>query len=264
MKKISHETPLCLLEESRVYNDYDYCLVHLLEQYPEYYSFFSESLNHGREVILDNSIFELGVAFDSKIFAEWVERLQPTYYIIPDVLEDMRGTINQFQDWIKNYNYLPGKRIGVVQGESLDEIIYCYQVIEPQCDKVAISFDYSLYRRIFPHSNEIVSWSMGRVLMINKLLSLGVININKPHHLLGCASREEFKFYQYPTYNFINSIDTSNPIVFGCLDKQYSDENQFIKPKIKLVELLNHNITNQERELIEYNIKRFREIVNGN
>ncbi len=32
MIKVSHETPLCLLDDSRLFNDYDYCLPHLLDQ----------------------------------------------------------------------------------------------------------------------------------------------------------------------------------------------------------------------------------------
>ena len=35
---ISHEVPLSLLEMSRWFNDYDYALVHLFEDYPHYYS----------------------------------------------------------------------------------------------------------------------------------------------------------------------------------------------------------------------------------
>ena len=34
--KISHEVPFCLLEKSREFNDYDYCLPHLLDQNEEY------------------------------------------------------------------------------------------------------------------------------------------------------------------------------------------------------------------------------------
>ncbi len=34
--KVSHETPYCLLEDSRFFNDYDYCLPHLLDEEPKY------------------------------------------------------------------------------------------------------------------------------------------------------------------------------------------------------------------------------------
>ena len=32
MVKVSHETPLCLLGDSEKFNDYDYCLPHLLDE----------------------------------------------------------------------------------------------------------------------------------------------------------------------------------------------------------------------------------------
>ena len=54
---ISHECPLCLLTQSYYWNNYDYCLVHLLEKYPAYYNFFQKSIENKRHVILDNSIF---------------------------------------------------------------------------------------------------------------------------------------------------------------------------------------------------------------
>jgi hypothetical protein len=66
--QISHESPLCLLEKSREYNDYDYALVHLFEKYEQYYNFFAKSLKLGRRVILDNSLFELKESFDPEKF----------------------------------------------------------------------------------------------------------------------------------------------------------------------------------------------------
>ena len=56
--KTSHEVPLSMLEQSRAFNDYDYALVHLFEKYPKYYDFFKKSIEMGRDVLLDNSIFE--------------------------------------------------------------------------------------------------------------------------------------------------------------------------------------------------------------
>ena len=41
--KISHEVPLCLLELSKQFNDYDYCLPHLLDQDEEYKNYFPNS-----------------------------------------------------------------------------------------------------------------------------------------------------------------------------------------------------------------------------
>jgi len=70
---ISHETPTRLLETSRGYNDYDYCLVHLLPINDQYRAFYKDSIEMGRHVLLDNSIFELGEAYDSKEYAYWIK-----------------------------------------------------------------------------------------------------------------------------------------------------------------------------------------------
>jgi len=61
--KVSHEVPLCFLEESLKFNDYDYCLPHLMDQYEEYKNFFLKSKNDGRYIMMDNSLHELGVPY---------------------------------------------------------------------------------------------------------------------------------------------------------------------------------------------------------
>jgi hypothetical protein len=38
--KLSHEVPICLLEDSLKFNDYQYCLPHLLDQDEDYKDFF--------------------------------------------------------------------------------------------------------------------------------------------------------------------------------------------------------------------------------
>lgn len=264
--KIAHEAPLTLLSEVRKLTDYDYALVHLFDSLsevsPEYLDFFKESLRLGRTVILDNSIFELGKSFDESRFAYWVKTLCPTEYIVPDVLEDCDGTISQLHSWVKKYSTLPSVMIGVVQGKTYEDIKRCYLEIDEYCDKIAISFDYSLYKVLFPHKNEIVSWCFGRIMLVNMLLRDGVLNTNKPHHLLGCSSPEEFKFYK--DYNFIESLDTSNPIVHGLLKIRYPGRGLWEKKKLKLVELLDSNVTTNSyiwEAYIKPNILDFKKIV---
>jgi len=252
---ISHEVPLKLLNYSRKFNDFDYCLVHLLPQYEEYYNFYKESLALNREVMLDNSIFELGTAFAADKFAEWVVKLQPTYYIIPDVLEDAEQTMQNCKHWIKNYKNLPGKIIGVVQGHDYKSIIDCYKYINSVADVIAISFGYSYYEALYPHVNKYVSWMNGRILLINKLLKDGILNINKPHHLLGCGLPQEFIYYR--NMPFIRSVDTSNPIVHAIKNMPYNNWGLLDKERLKLVDLFNTSEINIE--LINYNVKKFKE-----
>ena len=86
--KISHEVPLQLLEKSKQFNDYDYCLPHLLDQYPEYEAYFRRSKKEGRNLIMDNSLHELGEAYDTSRLLYWISELEPDEFIVPDVWEN--------------------------------------------------------------------------------------------------------------------------------------------------------------------------------
>ena len=100
----SHESPLQLLEESLKYNDYQYCLVHLMEENEQYRDWFlTVNKRFGADVLLDNSIFELGESFDPERYAYWLRKINPNYYIVPDVLEDAAGTMHQWRDWSLNH-----------------------------------------------------------------------------------------------------------------------------------------------------------------
>lgn len=264
--KISHESPLSLLDSSRLYNDYDYALVHLFEEIPEYLKFFQDSVQQGRHVLLDNSIFELGEAFDSEKFFYWIDKLKPTEYIIPDVLENALGTMDNALDWKEKYwGSTPknSKCIGVVQGKSYADLVQCYTYLDEtiNVDKLAISFDYSYYREICPHPNKWMAFALGRVQTLTQLLNDGIINTNKPHHLLGCALPIEFMFYR--DYKWIETIDTSNPVVHGLLNISYDYGGLVDKQSIKLVDLIHSVPTTEQMSLIAKNIEQFRSYVRG-
>lgn len=262
--KISHESPLSMLEQSRSYNCYDYALVHLFETEPTYYNFFKDSLKQGRHVILDNSIFELGTAFDPDQYAHWIKELQPTEYIIPDVLEDTIGTLDNAAAFTSKYNDLPGKKIGVVQGKNYMELVQCYKYLDKaiNVDKIAISFDYNYYLHVSEHPSIWMSYVIGRIQTLVRLIKEGIINKNKPHHLLGCALPIEFMFYR-EGFEWIETIDTSSPIVHGLQGIEYEPGGLTSKQSIKLVELL-HTIPSQDQlDKINKNIKTFRTYVEG-
>ena len=100
---VSHESPISILEESKQYNDYDYALVHLFETQPEYLNFFKRSLAAGREVLLHNSIFELGKAFEPTKYIEYASELNPSFLIVPDVLEESEATIAAWEKFSLDY-----------------------------------------------------------------------------------------------------------------------------------------------------------------
>jgi len=265
MIKIAHEAPIDIFDEIQRRTDYDYALVHLLEESFRYREIFEAAVKRGREVILDNSIFELEEAFEADRFALWVERLKPTWYIIPDALEDAEKTMQQAADWYKNYKDVPGKSIGVVQGKTYEEIRDCYRAMYEIAgvDMIAISFDYSYYKRSVPHPNKYVSWMLGRVKLLGDLVKDGIINKDKPHHLLGCGLPQEFSFYKHADYNFIYSLDTSNPVVHGIKNIPYGPDGLWSKESQKLHELIDYPLDKLDINLILDNIKSFRKFTNG-
>lgn len=258
--KISHEAPVYMFDEIDAQTDYNYALVHLFEESEQYYDKFKVLVDRGREVILDNSIFEKGEAFESEQFATWVSKLRSEWYIIPDKLENAEITVSNVQNWNRDYRSdLPGKTIGVVQGKTFEEIVWCYKMIEPVVDKVAISFDYSMFNQWFPNeTTKYHAWMKGRVRLINMLESRRIINTDKPHHLLGCGLPQEFMYYR--DKKWIDSLDTSNPVVHGLMNIRYEAYGLDNKESIKLCDLIDVIPTPEQYHTVMFNVASFRRL----
>lgn len=259
--QISHEVPLKLLETSRLFNDYDYALVHLFKDNLQYYKFYENSLNLGRVVILDNSAYELGKSIDLKVFSEWVVKLKPTYYIIPDDKKDMKNDRDMFDSWRENFETLckDSKSIGVVHGSCSEEFIENYNYIKDKVDKIAISTESFFKDYGFECENEALRVSSGRSNYIDKLVLEGVIDTSKPHHILGCILPQSFKTFK--KHSFIDTIDTSNPVLHGLLGIRYETFGLSEHSSTKLADLLNCEINVKQLCDIFHNVKTFRDIL---
>ena len=267
LMKVSHESPVSILELSREYNDFDYCLVHLLDQdfdYKQYYTNARELYN--REVLLDNSIFELGKAFDSREFWLKAKEIKPNMFIVPDVLEESEDTVqsyknfNQYAQDIKD-SFLT-KAIGAVQGKTWHELKECYKFMADNADMIAISFDFSYYQVTGEGKTSLEKWCTGRQRFISELINNGVWNWNKPHHLLGCSLAKEFRYYVDRNIYNIVSCDTSNPIVAAIHGLKYDvDYGLESKPTTKLADLITHKLTDDQLELVKYNTTMFKKII---
>lgn len=266
MVKISHECPNSIFRNVQNLTAIDYCLVNLYVENETYRNNFKQAKSEGREIILDNAVFELGEAFDSFEYIKVIKELEPDWYIVPDALENKDRTIELMRKWTNDYeDQVPEhcKKIGVVQGKTYSELISCYDsmVNIADVDMVAISFDYSYYLRSFPHPNKYISWMLGRVELLSKMLRDGIIDTTRPHHLLGASLPLEGKFYT--SFNWIYSTDTSNPVVHGLKEIKYEPNfGLYNKESQKLFTLINENVTEEQLELIEYNIGQFNEYWN--
>ena len=258
---ISHEVPINLLEESKNFNDYDYCLLHLTYTYPYYKQYYIDAAKAGRRIILDNSVFELSEALTNDKLAQGVLELHPTEYIVPDCLDNKDQTIANLLSFEKDYPVLPAVRIGVVQGSTVEELTECYKFMSKHADKIALSFDSKAYDELSASEDKLDRWCTGRQLFVQHLVDTGVWNYEKPHHLLGCSYAREFSNKLYRKLN-IESVDTSNPVVAGIKHLSYGSTGLNEKPSIKLCELVDYTLTDIDKAFIDFNVRTFRRICN--
>lgn len=258
---ISHEVPIELLEKSLEFNDYDYCLLHLTFNNDKYTNFYINNSNNGRKILLDNSLFELGDSLSQEAMIEGIKRIKPTWYVVPDCLNNKEETIRRFEQWKKTAGNLCGLKIGVVQGSTIEELIDCYKYMSKNADKIAIPFDSKAFE-IYKEDNVLKTWCEGRKNFIKLLVDKGLWNNEKPHHLLGCSLAEEFSEPLYRSIS-IESIDTSNPVVTGCLEIKYGDKGLSYKPSIKLCELIDLKLNSSQVKCILHNVRIFRKLTEG-
>ena len=259
--KVSHEVPRCLLNASQVFNDYDYCLPHLLDQDEDYKRYFENARDKGRYVIMDNSLHELGEAYDSARLIHWINELKPNEFIVPDVWENaeesiINATIWDIYDFPKEV-----EKVAVVQAKTIHEASECVKAYKDLgYGKICFSYGASYCNDICPHPNKDLGKALGRLYVISALMKMGDIRQDDRIHLLGCAVPQEFGWYK--DINCIESIDTSNPVMAALEDIQYKGYGLYKKPKVNMNDffyMLNDQV---DFDLLDYNLKMFRKVNN--
>lgn len=267
--KIFHESMNEIFPMVQKMTDGDYCLVHLMDENPTYASNFARASREGREMILDNSIFELGEAYNEERYAYWMQYLRPTYTIIPDVLNSYIGTMNRLQDWFHKFPLTRNftKTIAVVQGNNEGEALACFDELQrdPRIDKIGISFDSASHLEEGLSSKEKLKAHMkGRAAFLNKATDGGrKYGLNKPVHLLGCSLPQELYLYNKYDDGIIDSVDTSSPVVHGFMGIKITKDGLDDKHPQKLFTLIDETVTVDQAVLIGRNIHTFRKIANG-
>ena len=257
--KISHEVPFCLLEKSKEFNDYDYCLPHLMDQNEEYKNFFYESKKQGRYIVMDNSLHELGEAYDTDRLFHWIKEIEPDEFIVPDVWENYSKSVRNAKLW--SQIELPDgvTKVAVVQAKDKHEAVLCTQMYKDLgYKKIAYSYGASYYNNICPHPNKDFGKAIGRYMVINDLIKNKILSPKDRVHLLGTASPIEFGLYK--NIECIESIDTSNPVMAGIEQKMYFDLGLPTKPEANMNNFQDIEEKDANLEFIEFNIKKFREI----
>jgi len=153
--------------------------------------------------------------------------------------------------------------MAVVQASNKSEASECYRILKMQGYK-KIAFSYGAdwyYEEGLPTTYEIKTKYLvkahGRYNVIKDFYERGIIEKFDKIHLLGCNIPQEFAWYK--DMPFIESLDTSNPIIHGLKGIRYFDFGLLHKESDKIDKLLN---LNENWKDVEYNIKKFRSFIN--
>lgn len=256
--KVSHESPLCLLDDSLSYNNYQYCLPRFYKKYPQYKEFFLKYRKQPDSfIILDNGLFE-GDSFTNGQLLELINEIKPDIFVVPDEWNDYKKTLENAKYWKTKIK--PDTNLMVVlQGTSYYELSSLYEICDKELDYTHFAINHSskTYFYEYPNSNPQIAAMMGRIGIINKLLYEGIININKYHHLMGASVPTEFQYYKSLEYDFLKSLDTSSPIINGIKGIRYT-EQIFDKPKDKIETFMEEDLASALED-IKFNINKFKD-----
>jgi len=262
---VSHEVPLCLLEHSKTFNDYQYFLPHLADKYTEYLEFFIKCKEEGIKIIADNSLHELGIPYGEHDLVTHLEQLQPDEFIVPDYWGEFARSTTSSKFWINAYQeaFPNTKFIAVVQAISFEQAVKCFTVYKMQgYKKIAITYGLPWYELWGKGSTPSEKRMNGRIKFIDFLIDKDLIEDTKLH-LLGCNLPQEFKHHTSDNkYNFIETIDTSNPIMAAIDGMKYSEFGLDKKPTANLNSHFEASLQELDTDLIKHNVLYFKKINN--
>ena len=262
---VSHESPISLLEDSLKYNDYQYCLYHLYIKNEKYKQFFDKCKANNIEIILDNSAFEFAHTnekFNEDDYVNCINQLNPTTFIVPDIMDGGFKTCMMFNEFITKYPNLTQNKMGIVHGKNYNEFVESYKYMSDVADYIGLNHSSIFYNAVGRGLNIDQIKSNGRTRAIQMLIDDGIWNWNKPHHLLGVQLPSEFSFYKNNNIYNIRSIDTSNPIMAGINNIHYNSSLGLKeKPKGLMADNMEIELNQDQIDTIMYNIKQFRQII---
>ncbi len=123
--------------------------------------------------------------------------------------------------------------------------------------KIAFSYGAEYYLNHSSHPNENIAKALGRIEVVSRMYTMGLINENDRVHLLGCQVPQEFSLYK--DMLFIETIDTSNPIMATLDGIQYGRNGLTEKPKANMND--HFYTTDLDYNLLDWNLRMFRKLL---
>jgi len=259
--KVSHELPISLLHYGYKWNDYDYCLPHLIDKFEQYRLYFQKARLDKRFIIMDNGLFE-GVTHTTEDLINKINLIRPSVFIVPDAWNDSTTTVRNAKHWMVNYQpHLPSEvnLMAVCQGETIGELVTTYQtLVDLGYKHIAFNHSSIAYTNFYPKHSKLFAQMYGRIELIRRLVQTGTARTSLYHHLLGVALPQEVM--AYGEFDWIKSVDTSNPIIVGYKGERYGDNGIEFKPTEKIEDLFNVDLEGKMED-ITFNLNKFKQFI---
>ena len=123
--------------------------------------------------------------------------------------------------------------------------------------KIAFSYGAEYYLDHSNHPNKNLAKALGRIEVVSRLYNIGAIVKKDRVHLLGCQVPQEFSWYK--DMPFIETIDTSNPIMATLDGIQYGRNGLTDKPKANMND--HFYTTDLDYNLLDWNLRMFRKLL---
>jgi hypothetical protein len=109
------------------------------------------------------------------------------------------------------------------------------------------------------HPNKNLAKALGRVEVVSRMYDMDLIKSTDRVHLLGCQVPSEFSWYK--DMPFIETIDTSNPIMATIDGLSYSHTGLTDKPKANMNDHFYMSADEMDFDLLDHNINSFKKLL---
>ncbi len=202
--KLALETSTKLLELVQPFADFDWILAHRFLEDEEYAKWYKESTNIK---VIDNSVNEKGEPLPLEVMVKVFEEVKGTYLVSPDWIGDAEKTIGAYSQCVTQFG--EERVIGVLQGRTPLEALSCL----PHYKGKYIAVPYL----VGGSSKKDLPW----VMALRRQLVVSCIPVDRPIHLLGFTTLEEFELYS--TRPNVYSVDTGVPVLLGLLEEDFEE-----------------------------------------
>lgn len=292
--QINCEMPICLGEYWKE-NDFDFILYHLYLTNTKYKDFIEKfrSKNPDRTTILDNSAYEMwskGEKLNIDNFKRVINSLKPTYYILPDVLQDMQKTLDGSLKMLNEIEIEDSEPIAVLQGRNKREFMKCFNIyVEAGIKYIGIPFHNEFYKEhtgniynsykdefldyyklyndkfyiYYTNNYNNLLYAVGRVSFMDELIDyVDEHNIDVKFHMLGSHCVYEKNFYNKLNSSYkkeyIKSMDTSTPVKHAMWN--INTYSSLEKPSLLLDDFVCNEYNDSVKDKIKYNFNFFKNL----